>query len=150
MKIENIVNLNIIKQFPILFKYVKNVNEKDLDIYLSKENQNKYKQINWLYVSIEDYACLIGLNGNSVCAIDSEGILRSVCEEFQNIPYEFLRKNSQYTDNETLNELFEEENGLEESLINYEDFCKENNIILDKQGIYHDKNGKLFDKYFSK
>lgn len=143
-------NIDIVKNFKELFKYVKDANVTDLDIYLSKENQNKYKQINWLYVSTEDYACLIGLNGNSVCAIDSEGILRSVCEDFQNIPYEFLRKNSQYTDNETLNELFAEENGLEESLINYEDFCRENNIVLDKQGIYHDANGTLFTNYFSK
>lgn len=143
-------NLDIVKNFKELFKYIKDVETTDLDIYLNKENQIKYKQINWLYVSSEDYACLIGLNGNSVCAIDSEGILRSVCEDFQNIPYEFLRKNSQYTENETLSELFAEENGLEDYLIKYEKFCKNNNIILDKQGVYHNKNGTLFTNYFSK
>lgn len=144
------INLEVIKQFKQLFKYDKNVEYTELDIYLSKEDQLKYKQINWLYISNEDSACLIGLNDNHVCAIDSEGILRFICQDIQNIPYEFLRKNSEYTDNETLNELFQLEKGLKEELFNYENYCNYNNIILDEQKIYHNENGELFTHYFDK
>ena len=31
-----------------------------------------------------------------------------------------------------------------------EDWCKNNEVILDTQKIYHDNNGNLFNKYFEK
>lgn len=33
-------------------------------------------------------------------------------------------------------------------LIEYEKFCYDNNIKLDEENVYHDKNGVLFEKYF--
>jgi len=55
-------------------------------------------------------------------------------------------------DNETVEEYFEkfEDEGYKETLKKYEQWCKKNNIELDKNKIYHDENGKLFDKYFDK
>lgn len=70
----------------------------------------------------------------------------------QDLPYEIIKVESRFTKNSTVEEYFKKFSNCDFPLIlkRYESWCKENNIELDKQRVYHDINGKLFDKYFEK
>lgn len=144
------INLNIIKQFPTVFKFEKEADKESLKVYLNKETEKEYAGMNWLYECEEQSAAFIGVDNNEVFAIDSEGYLVSICEGIENIPYELLRLHSLYAKDELVQSVFDKNKDFETDLLNYEDWCKNNGIDLDIQKIYHDENGNLFTQYFDK
>lgn len=124
----------------------------DFSIFINEENN--YEDINWLYISDLQSAKLVGIDikTNEIYAIDDEGFLVEVCNGLENIPYEFIRRECSFTNDETVNDYFEKykDYNYKETLEKYEEYCKDNNIALDKDNVYHDGNGKLFEKYFDK
>lgn len=144
------INLNIIKQFPNAFKFEKEAEKSSLELYLNKDTKKEYAGMNWLYECEEQSAAFIGVDNNEVFAIDSEGYLVSVCEGIENIPYELLRLHSLYVKDELVQYVFDKNKVFEADLLKYEEWCKNNGVILDTQKVYHDENGNLFTKYFEK
>jgi len=134
-----------------LFEWSSMNDKNDFSVYFNEEND--YSHIDWIYESSQQEAALIGIGENDeVYAIESEGMFFSLCNGFQNVPYEFIRIGCQYTDHELVSEYFVKYIGinLEPILKRYESWCKANGIELDKDKVYHDSNGKLFEKYFEK
>ncbi len=115
-------------------------------------NGISFDNMKWLFVTYHSNYTLVGINikDDSIWCIDDEGDFHQDCDVLENLPYEIIRNKSGYMDNETVEEYFEKfkDEGYKETLLKYEKWCKENNIELDKNKIYHDENGKLFDKYF--
>lgn len=137
---------NIFCYSDITKRYIKN-GFKDI---LAEEFQ--IKEINWLYLTNINNISIIGLqnNDNKIYSI-LDGELYEVCENLSDLPYELLRiKCGDETDNELVEEVFEISPQFRKNLEEYENWCKSNNIVLDKNNIYHDRNGKLFEKYFDK
>lgn len=144
------INIEIIKQFKEAFKYRKEADKESLEIYLNEDTKKEYASITWLYECRAENVCLIGFNEESIYAIDSEGWLVGVCEGLENIPYELLRVESRYSEDELVEDVFDYDKDFLNDLLNYEQWCKNNNIELDKDKVYHTENGVLFDKYFDK
>ena len=147
----NQINLDIIKQFKEIFAYNKDFQQSDVEIYLNQEIIDNCNGIQWLYWSEEQTYGVIGIDEDgNVSALQDEGELTDVCEGIENIPYEMLRVLSFSNKNKILNDGSTYVQNLLSKIKEYELWCKENNIELDKQRVYHDKNRKLFDKYFEK
>ncbi len=144
------INLDIIKQFKDAFQYRREFENKDIKKHLNKDILKETKGIVWLYFSNEQSYSLIGVEEENVYALDSEGFLVDVCIGAENIPYELLRVLSESGDDVSVKDILQYNKEFELDLLKYEKWCKENNIELDKNKIYHDKNGFLFDKYFDK
>lgn len=144
------INLDTIKQFKDAFKFDKESDKKSLKTYLNKETEKEYAGITWLYECNAENICLVGIENNVVSAIDSEGALVSVCEGLENIPYELLRAETRYAEDELVQDVFNYDKDFATDLLKYEDWCKNNNVDLDIQKIYHDENGNLFKEYFDK
>ena len=136
-------NLFLFSEFPKDFKLWTGEDEDHFD----------YINIKWLVVTDQPNHTLIGINilDLSVWSIDDEGDFHKACDTLQNLPYEMLRIECAFTENETVEDYFEKykEEGYKETLEMYELWCKNNNIELDKNCIYHDKYGKLFTKSFN-
>lgn len=146
----NKINLDIIKKFPYVFEYRKDFNNSDYKNFFNKEMIENCKGIDWIYWSNEQGYMIIGIEDYNVYALDSEGFLVDVCIGIENIPYELLRVLSESGDDGSVKDILQYNKEFELELLKYEQWCKENNIELDKNKIYHDENGKLFDRYFDK
>lgn len=113
-----------------------------------------YENMKWLFVTYQSNHTLIGLNvlDNTIWAIDDEGEFHKACDAVQDLPYEILRLECAFTENETVEDYFEKykEEGYKKTLERYELWCRNNHIELDKNHIYHDRNRKLFSKSFNK
>lgn len=144
------INIEIIKQFKEAFKYRKEADKESLEIYLNEDTKKEYASITWLYECRAENVCLIGFNEESIYAIDSEGWLVGVCEGLENIPYELLRVESRYAEDELVEDVFDYDKDFLTDLSKYEEWCKNNCINLDVQKIYHDEHGDLFKQYFDK
>ena len=144
------INLDIIKKFKYAFQYRREFEKKDIKIFLNQDILKDTQDIFWLYFSNEQNYSLIGVEKENIYALDSEGFLVDICIGIENIPYELLRVLSESGDDGSVKDILQYNQEFELDLLKYEKWCKENNIILDKNRIYHDENGKLFDKYFNK
>jgi hypothetical protein len=144
----NKINLDIIKQFKDSFQYRRDFENKDIKNFLNHEILEESKGIKWLFFSNEQNYSLIGVEDEYVYALDSEGFLIEVCIGIENTPYELLRVLSESGNNGSVKDILQYNKEFELDLLKYENWCKSNNIQLDKNNIYHDGNGKLFDKYF--
>jgi hypothetical protein len=144
------INLDIIKQFKDAFQYRREFEKKDIKKNLNQDILKETKGIVWLYFSNEQNYSLIGVEEENVYALDSEGFLVDVCIGAENIPYELLRVLSESGDDGSVKDILQYNKEFELDLLKYEQWCKNNNIELDKNKIYHDENGVLFDKYFDK
>ena len=146
------INLDIIKQFKDAFKFEKESDQESLDLHLNEESKSEFPDIIWLYECSVHNLGLIGIDNdiNETYAIDSDGMVTYVCKGLENIPYEILRLESCYSDDETIQEVFDYDKDFELDFYKYEQWCKDNNIVLDQDKQYHDSNGNLFTKYFEK
>lgn len=156
--------MNIVEKIITLIKSDKKISEnlflfsefpKDVKLWTGEDEDHfDYSNIKWLFVTDQPNNILIGLNklDFSVWSIDDEGDFHKACDTLQDLPYEILRLECAFTENETVEDYFEKykEEGYKETLEKYELWCKNNNIELDTNHIYHDENGKLFTKSFSK
>ncbi len=150
MKKMNKINIEIIKQFKESFKFRKEADNESLQLYLNEDTKKEYASITWLYECKAENVCLVGFDEELIYAIDSEGWLVELCEGLENIPYELLRVESRYAEDELVEDVFDYDKDFENDLLKYEEWCKSNGINLDIQKVYHDENGNLFTKYFEK
>lgn len=144
------INLNVIKQFKYAFKFRKEADKSSIDLYLNIDTKKEYEGITWLYECKAEGIYLVGIEDNIISAIDSEGFLVSVCEGLENIPYEILRVESLYAEDELVQDVFDYDKDFQDDLLKYEEWCRNNAITLDIQKAYHDENGNLFKQYFDK
>lgn len=144
------INMEIIKKFKEAFKFYKEADQESLNLYLNEDTKKEYEGITWLYECDEQSAAFIGIEDNEVFAIDSEGYLVSICEGLENIPYELIRIDTLYCEDELVEDFFKYNKDFETDLLKYEEWCKNNNVILDIQKVYHDNYGNLFKQYFDK
>ena len=144
------INLDIIKKFKEIFFYERDFESSDIKKFFNKEMISNTKNIKWLYWSNEQTYGLIGTDNNLVSAIQDEGELTDVCEGLENIPYEFLRILSFYHTKNLLDDGSIQIKNLLLQIQEYEVWCAENKIELDKNKIYHNENGKLFTHYFER
>lgn len=125
----------------------------DVSLWTGEDEDNfDYTNIEWLFVTYQENLTLVGVNiiDETIWCIDNEGDFHQDCDALENLPYELIRIECKFTNDKTSKSYFEKfkDEGYKETLLRYEQWCKENNIELDKNKIYHDDNGKLFDKYF--
>lgn len=125
----------------------------DVTLWTGEDGDNfDFSNVEWLFVTEQENLNLVGINvkDNSVWTIDNEGDFHKDCDCLQNLPYEIIRIECRYTDNELIQEYFEKFDNCDFKAIlaRYENWCKENDIELDKNRIYHDSNGSLFEKHF--
>lgn len=127
----------------------------DIKLYTGYEEDNHdYANIKWLFKTHHQNLTFVGINllYNTIWTIDDEGDFHQDCDSLQDLPYEIIRIDCAATENETVEDYFNKykEYDFKGTLQSYEQWCKNNNIELDKNKIYHDENGVLFDKYFDK
>ena len=106
----------------------------------------------WLYLTNIAHPEFVGIDSvtDEVYTVE-DGYAFKLCDGFQNLPYEILLLKCFYdTDNNTVAEVLANEPEFALALAKYEAWCKANGIELDKDKVYHDHSGKLFDKYFDK
>lgn len=150
--------MNIVQKIFEIIKKDKDIAEK---LFLFSEfaqdvkiwtGEDEYNNIQWLFSTYQENLALVGVDtrDESIWCIDDEGYFHQDCDELQNLPYEILRIESYYTKNEAVQDYYQKVKGYKEVLERYEQWCKDNNIALDKNKIYHDENGKLFNKSFAK
>lgn len=138
--------------FQVLFKFSSWFDKKrDLPLYINNSNKELVEDTEWIYVSSSQKFTLIGvvkIKGKLlVQAIDDQCDYAGWIHGFKNIPYEFLRRRMFYEDEST--ELVLNNNPHFYNILKrYEQFCEDNHIYLDEEKVYHDNNGKLFNKYF--
>ena len=117
-------------------------------------DNDDYTNIQWLFSTGDPLFSLIGVNTltQKIWAIDNEGEFFETLNCLQDIPYDIIRNNCYYTDSETTEEYFEQHSAQQyrETLQEYEKWCQNNAIELDKDKIYHNNDGQLFSKYFQK
>ncbi len=125
----------------------------DIKLYTGYEADNHdYTNIKWLFQTHHQNLTLVGINilDNTIWTIDDDGDLHQDCNSLQDFPYEIIRIDCGFTKNETVEDYFQKYPNYKETLKKYEQWCKYNNIELDKQKIYHDENGNLFKYCFDK
>ena len=127
----------------------------DVSLWTGEDEDNfDYTNIKWLFITYQENLTLVGVNikDETIWCIDDEGDFHQDCDALENLPYELIRVECKFTNDKTSKSYFEKfkDEGYKETLEKYEQWCNENNIELDKNKIYHDGNGKLFDKYFYK
>lgn len=94
----------------------------------------------WLYRGNGDLTVMLGLYKDNIIAISEDCELFKFCDYFQDIPFEIYRRSYELFDDERTHH----ENKLKE----YEQWCLNNNIVVDPNNYYHDKDGRLFSSYF--
>lgn len=106
----------------------------------------------WTYLTTIAHPEFVGVDSvtDEVYTIE-DGYAFKLCDGFQNLPYEILLLKCFYdTDDNSVSEVFANEPEFETALAKYETWCNANGIELDKEKVYHDINGKLFERYFDK
>ena len=94
----------------------------------------------WLYSGFSFLTVVLGLYKDNVIAISEDFEIFKFCDYFQDIPFEIYRRSYELFDDERTHH----ENKLKE----YEQWCLNNNIVVDPNNYYHDKDGRLFSSYF--
>lgn len=126
--------------------------KKDTSLFITDENKELTEGTEWIYQSSLQSFMLIGIfewDGNVFAhAIDDQADYAGCINAFQDIPYEMIRRECYYTKDKSVNSYFEKNSDVENLLKEYEKYCHEHNIIIDKENVYHDENGSMFEKYF--
>ena len=95
---------------------------------------------NWLYSGDGYLTVVLGPYKDNIIAISEDFELFKFCDYFQDIPFEIYRRNFGVFDSRRENHL--------ECLKQYEQWCKDNNIVVDPNNYYHDENGEIFKEHF--
>lgn len=97
-------------------------------------------ETHWLYCGDGYLREVLGLYKDNIIAISQDFELFKFCDYFQDIPFEIYRRNYEAFDSRRQNHL--------ECLKQYEQWCRDNNIVVDPNNYYHDENGEIFKEYF--
>ena len=97
-------------------------------------------ETHWLYCGDGYLREVLGLYKDNIIAISQDFELFKFCDYFQDIPFEIYRRNFDAFDSQRNSHL--------EYLKKYEQWCRDNKIIVDPKNYYHDKNGEIFKEHF--
>lgn len=126
--------------------------KKDTSLFITDENQELVEGTEWIYQSSLQSFMLVGVfewEGKFLThAIDDQTDYAGCINAFQDIPYEIIRRECYYTKDKSVKSYFEKNPDVEKLLNEYEQYCNDQNIKIDKEKVYHDENGDLFNKYF--
>ena len=133
------------KKISDLLFYVSEIVDKNTDTSLWIRNKYKkdLKEVKWIYISkLQDFN-LIGVeninNKSYVVAIDTQEEQVWV-NNFQDIPYEIYRRHFGIYESDRKEYVHK--------LKEYEQWCRDNNIVVDPNNYYHDENKDIFKEYF--
>lgn len=143
---ENIDFFNNIKRNSLLqlvFNYEPHIKD-DIQDYIEEFKdsieEDIVNQTKWLYSGVSFLTIVIGLYKDNIIGISEDFELLKFCDYFQDIPFEIYRRNYEAFDSRRQNHL--------ECLKQYEQWCRDNNIVVDPNNYYHDENGEIFKEYF--
>ena len=94
----------------------------------------------WLYRGDGRLTMMLGLYKDNIIAISEDFFLLKFCDYFQDIPFEIYRLKFDFFENERETYI--------NNLKKYEQWCRDNNIVVDPNNYYHDENGEIFKEYF--
>lgn len=94
----------------------------------------------WLYRGDGRLTMMLGLYKDNIIAISDDFFLLKFCDYFQDIPFEIYRLKFDFFENERETYI--------NNLKKYEQWCRDNKIIVDPNNYYHDKNGDIFKEHF--
>lgn len=143
---------NISEQLFLFSSWVNS--KKDTSLFITNNNKDLLKGTEWIYKSKLQSFLLRGVfkfkwkEKFLVHAIDDQTDYAGCIDSFQDIPYEIIRRESYFTKDKTVESYLIKNPEVKNLLIEYEKFCYDNNIKLDEENVYHNKNGILFKKYF--
>lgn len=126
------ISLDVIEKFKEAFYFKRPFEEIDREKFFNDTINKNCKGIDWLYFSYEESYALIGVDGDDVYALDTEGFLVDVCDGLENVPYAMLS-----TLLDSGEDILQYNQEFETDLIKYEDWCKTNNIEINKDKVYH-------------
>ena len=143
---ENIDFFNNIKRNSLLqlvFNYEPHIKD-DIQDYIEEFKdsieEDIVNQTKWLYSGVSFLTIVIGLYKDNIIGISEDFELLKFCDYFQDIPFEIYRRNFDAFDSQRNSHL--------EYLKKYEQWCRDNNIVVDPNNYYHDENGEIFKEYF--
>ena len=146
MKTFNLNFFNTIKKNPLLtevFDYDPRSFE-DIDDYKREFDgeieENIINNTTWLYRGDGRLTMMLGLYKDNIIAISDDFFLLKFCDYFQDIPFEIYRLKFDFFENERETYI--------NNLKKYEQWCRDNNIVVDPNNYYHDENGEIFKRYF--
>ena len=102
--------------------------------------ENIVNNTTWLYRGDGRLTMMLGLYKDNIIAISDDFFLLKFCDYFQDIPFEIYRLKFDFFENERETYI----NNLKQ----YEQWCRDNNIVVDLNNYYHDENGEIFKEYF--
>lgn len=146
MKTFNLNFFNTIKKNPLLtevFDYDSRSFEDVEDYKREFDGEMEEDIVNnttWLYRGYGSLTMMLGLYQDNIIAISDDFFLLKFCDYFQDIPFEIYRLKFDFFENER--EIYIN------NLKKYEQWCRDNKIIVDPNNYYHDKNGDIFKEYF--
>ena len=94
----------------------------------------------WLYRGDGRLTMMLGLYKDNIIAISEDFFLLKFCDYFQDIPFEIYRLKFDFFENERETYI--------NNLKKYEQWCRDNNIVVDPNNYYQDENGEIFKEYF--
>lgn len=94
----------------------------------------------WIYRGDGRLTMMLGLYQDNIIAISADFFLLNFCDYFQDIPFEIYRLKFDFFENERETYI--------NNLKKYEQWCRDNNIVVDPNNYYHDENGDIFKGYF--
>jgi len=102
--------------------------------------ENIVNNTTWLYRGDGRLTMMLGLYKDNIIAISDDFFLLKFCDYFQDIPFEIYRLKFDFFENERETYI--------NNLKKYEQWCRDNNIVVDLNNYYHDENGEIFKEYF--
>ena len=94
----------------------------------------------WLYRGDGRLTVMLGLYQDNIIAISEDFDLFRFCDYFQDIPYEIYRRHFGIYESDRKEHVHK--------LKEYEQWCRDNNIVVDPNHYYHDENKDIFKEYF--
>lgn len=111
-----------------------------IDEFEGSIEEDIVNKTNWLYSGVSFLTVVLGLYKDNIIGISEDFELLKFCDYFQDIPFEIYRRNFDAFESNRKYHL--------ECLKKYEQWCRDNDILVDPNNYYHDKNGEIFEEYF--
>lgn len=116
----------------------------DIEFYVKQfedmPGENIANNTQWLYRGDGRLTVMLGLYQDNIIAISEDFELFRFCDYFQDIPYEIYRRHFGIYESDREEYVHK--------LKEYEQWCRDNNILVDPNNYYHDENGEIFKEYF--
>lgn len=116
----------------------------DIECYIEQfedmPGENIANNTQWLYKGDGRLTVMLGLYQDNIIAISEDFELFRFCDYFQDIPYEIYRRHFGIYESDREEYVHK--------LKEYEQWCRDNNIVVDPNNYYHDEDGEIFKEYF--